>query len=409
MTTVPRHGTRARRAAGAPAGRRVLRSLTTALLAAVALPASAQADTVATYETEAFRIANDARAAVVADAAASGGRALQFSRPTSASRSVTLRAATDAIVVRARGVQCAGGPRMAVTVDGSVVGRVTLAGTGYVEHTFTTGFAGGGRNVKIAFEDGHASSSCRRRLVVDQVRFVVTKPPAPAPAPAPAPSPAPSPAPTPSPTPAPSPSPAPSPTPAPSPSPTPSPTPTPAPSPTRRPPHRRRPPPRHRRRPGSLRGQAQVGAAGPVEPDHGQGADDGAQPDVQRRPGRHPRPSRRAGDRPHRHRRRPPHPDRRRQARRRDDVQRHHRHRGPRPSRQPLRRGRRHGLLPAVGPRRHRRRRQQPRGDEPGRLDLSRPVRPERAAARLEVLGRRDASGRDPEAGPDGPAVHRQA
>jgi hypothetical protein len=241
MTTVPPRGSRARRAAVTAARKRALRPFTTALLAGLLLPAaSAQAGTVATYEVESFKLANNARADVIADANASAGKALMLSRTTSASKSVSLAAATDKVVVRARGVACNGAPRMAVTVDGTVVGRADVAGS-YTEHTFTTGFAGGGRSVKVAFENGYGNKSCRRKLVADQVRFVApdVSAPAPAPAPTPAPTPAPVPSPTPTPTPVPpaatpvpTPEPTPVPTPGPTPVPTPEPTPVPTPSPT---------------------------------------------------------------------------------------------------------------------------------------------------------------------------------
>src|SRR5687767_12379806 len=122
MTTVPPRGSRARRAAVTAARKRALRPLTTAVLAVLVLPAaSAQAGTVATHEVESFKLANSTRADVIADANAGAGKALQLSRTTSASKSVTLAAATDKVVVRARGVLCNGAPRMAVTVDGTVV------------------------------------------------------------------------------------------------------------------------------------------------------------------------------------------------------------------------------------------------------------------------------------------------
>ena len=191
MTAVPPRGSRARRAAVTAARKRALRPLTTAVLAALLLPAaSAQAGTVATYEVESFKPASSSRTDVIADADARAEKALLFSRTTSASKSVTLQAATDKVVVRARGVACNGAPRMAVTVDGMVVGKIDVPGT-YTEHTFTTGFAGGGRSVKIAFENGYGNKSCRRKLVADQVRFVApgrvgaragSRAPAPAPA-----------------------------------------------------------------------------------------------------------------------------------------------------------------------------------------------------------------------------------
>ena len=288
MTAVPPRGSRATRAAIAAVRHRAVRPFTTAVLAAVLLPAaSAQAGTVGSYEVESFKPANSSRASVVTDAAAAGGKALELSRPTSASKAVTLSAATDKIVVRVRGVQCSGAPRMAVTVDGIVVGRVDVTSTSYTERTFTTGFAGGGRNVKIAFENGYSTKSCRRKLVADQVRFVApdVAQPAPAPAPAPSPTPTPTPAPAPSPTPTPTPSPTPTPTPTPSrrPTPTPSPTPTPTPSPTPTPTPSPTPTPTHAHADAEHE-QAQVRPAGAEQPDHGQGADHRPEPVVQRQP-----------------------------------------------------------------------------------------------------------------------------
>ena len=108
-----------------------------------------------------------------ADAAASGGRGLLLA--TNATASGTIRvAAARRLVVRARGDQCAGAPRMAVSVDGRRVLDVAVSTTGWSDYAADVGLAAGAHALAVAFTNDAHGAGCDRNLRVDKLTVTST-------------------------------------------------------------------------------------------------------------------------------------------------------------------------------------------------------------------------------------------
>ena len=154
------------------------------------------------------------RSLVFADASADGGRARAFALNGAASGSLSATAAADRLLVRVRADRSGSSARIAVTVDGRLVGEALVSSPGWVDATFR-GRWGVGTHVVAVRHISDPAVTVIRPLRVDSVAFgQPTVPPGTSPLPAPAPAPTPTPAPAPAPTPAPAPVPAPTPAPA---------------------------------------------------------------------------------------------------------------------------------------------------------------------------------------------------
>ena len=105
-----------------------------------------------------------------ADGAASGGSALLIHSNATASKGVTAPNA-GRIVVRARGDQCDGAPRMVVRVGATrVLSRLVTAET-WTDHAVSIAPASGAQTVRISFINDRRTSYCDRNLRVDKVSF----------------------------------------------------------------------------------------------------------------------------------------------------------------------------------------------------------------------------------------------
>lgn len=169
------------------ARRRHALALTSAVAALAIAPSTALADT--TYQAEALRLSPSSGGYVLADSAASGGKALKIHSNASASRSASVLEPSVKLVARARGQQCGGAPRMTVSVDGTSRLSASVSATTYTVYSPTLSLSAGTHSVKVAFSNDYRSSSCDRNLIVDSVKLVAAPPSTTAPSPTPTPAP----------------------------------------------------------------------------------------------------------------------------------------------------------------------------------------------------------------------------
>jgi endoglucanase len=87
-----------------------------------------------------------------------------------ASGSVTSRAARR-ITVRARGEQCAGAPRMIVSVDGRTAIDVNVGSTAWSDYAADLALADGSHSLNVRFANDYRSATCDRNLIVDRVQL----------------------------------------------------------------------------------------------------------------------------------------------------------------------------------------------------------------------------------------------
>jgi endoglucanase len=158
---------------------------TTVAVALAGLPATATASTAVTATVR--------RAAVVAqgfawpagsgttyaDAGAAGGTArLTWSNGTGTG-TVSTAGPSSALVVRARGDQCAGAPSMVVAVDGRSAGTVAVSATTWTSYRVPVVAAAGSHTVALTFPNDFQGYGCDRNLRLDDVSFAATAPSAP--------------------------------------------------------------------------------------------------------------------------------------------------------------------------------------------------------------------------------------
>lgn len=165
--------------------RRHALALATTATALISCPAVAHATT--TVEAETLVLAPTSAGAIVSDAAASGGKAEKIWSNGAGSRAVDVAEGASGLVVRARGEQCGGAPRMVVSVDGVATLSTSVASTAYADVPANGAIGPGAHTLKVAFVNDYRTSSCDRNLVVDSIRVQGgTAIPAPAPAEPPA-------------------------------------------------------------------------------------------------------------------------------------------------------------------------------------------------------------------------------
>jgi endoglucanase len=144
--------------------RRLLTSLTGALLATALLPSAATAAPV-TVEAESLATGSGG---TFAETAAAGGRALRIWSDGAASGTLSSRA-TRRISVRARAEPCDGAPRMRVSVAGDVVLDQTVSATTWTEYAADVSLADGAHALEVRFTNDFNRTGCDRNLLVDRV------------------------------------------------------------------------------------------------------------------------------------------------------------------------------------------------------------------------------------------------
>ena len=131
-------------------------------------------------------------AKVVKDPRARGGRAVALSGRGAVRRRVTTRYGLRAVVLRARGVPCAGSPRVAVLLNARRAGPRVVRRRSFRRLRLTVNARAGLRVLTLRLANPRRRRSCRRTLVLDSLRLVERPRPAPArraPDPIPAPAP----------------------------------------------------------------------------------------------------------------------------------------------------------------------------------------------------------------------------
>jgi hypothetical protein len=136
---------------------KLLLAMTTALLALTAATATAAPVAV---EAETLTLPSGSGQVVPG--------ALKIWSTATASGSFTSRA-TRRITVRARGEQCAGAPRMTVSVDGRVALDVNVTATSWTDHAADLALNDGSHSLTVRFANDYRSASCDRNLLVDRV------------------------------------------------------------------------------------------------------------------------------------------------------------------------------------------------------------------------------------------------
>jgi endoglucanase len=144
------------------------------LIALFLLTASAYAATSTSSSVEAESMSLPSSAGVAfSDSTASGGRALLIW--TAGTASATLSSSgLQQVWVKARGDQCAGAPRMVVTVDGKTVMTQDVAATTWTAYSASLGAADGPHTVAVSFTNDYRSATCDRNLRIDKVTFTGT-------------------------------------------------------------------------------------------------------------------------------------------------------------------------------------------------------------------------------------------
>lgn len=100
---------------------------------------------------------------------ASGGGALLIWSAGTATGTLQVASASTAVAVTARGDQCGGAPKMAVTVDGARVATVAVPSTTWVTHQVPVRLAPGAHQVAISFTNDWRTKRCDRNLRLDVV------------------------------------------------------------------------------------------------------------------------------------------------------------------------------------------------------------------------------------------------
>lgn len=137
----------------------------------IASPAHAAA-TSFSVEAEAMTLPGSA-GTTFADTTASGGRALLIWANGSSTGSVA-SSGLQQLWVKARGDQCAGAPRMVVTLDGKTVMTRDVTASTWTAYSVSLGAADGLHAVSVSFTNDYRSATCDRNLRVDKVTLTGT-------------------------------------------------------------------------------------------------------------------------------------------------------------------------------------------------------------------------------------------
>jgi uncharacterized protein YkwD len=162
-----------------------LRGLVSALLLPVSLGAvlagsPARAATTITSAEGERMTASAGSTAVLADAAASGGSALELLTNGTVDASLTPPVAQQ-LVLRLRGAQYRGAPQAVVRVDGRQVASFAVSATAWTNYTVSASWTAARHLVQVSFTNNLYDAGGDRNLYVDELWFASTQA-APAPA-----------------------------------------------------------------------------------------------------------------------------------------------------------------------------------------------------------------------------------
>lgn len=143
---------------------------------------------IASMEAETF---TSTTAVAESDTSASGGYTEAFVKNGEASNNLTNKVTATQLVVRARGSQCSGSPRMTITIDGKQVGKTSVTSNRYNDYTFPVTIPAGTHKLAVAFINDFSKRSCDRNLYVDKIDVFASSPASPSSSPSLTPSPTP--------------------------------------------------------------------------------------------------------------------------------------------------------------------------------------------------------------------------
>ncbi len=147
------------------------RPLAALLLAATPLLATLPAHAAA-VQVEAEGMALPASAGqVFGDGAASGGAGLLIWSNGSATANTRTSSASGWLVVRARGDQCEGAPRLRITVNGTGGTTLTVSSQGWAGYVVPGIWAAGEKRVEATFLNDHSTPWCDRNVRLDSLVF----------------------------------------------------------------------------------------------------------------------------------------------------------------------------------------------------------------------------------------------
>jgi hypothetical protein len=132
---------------------------------------------VRSVEAESFQLSSG-QGSVVADGSASGGKALRMWGNDTAAGSITLPE-TRSLLIRARGEQCSGPPKVVVRVDDRPVLAAAVTSPAWADYTARASVGAGSHRVRVDFAEDLAGNGCDRNLELDSVTFAgsdLTKP-----------------------------------------------------------------------------------------------------------------------------------------------------------------------------------------------------------------------------------------
>lgn len=109
---------------------------------------------------------------------ASGGQALLLWSNGTASAAWTTPATTQ-LVVRARGDQCKGAPRMELGVDGVRLSTTAVSSTAWTDYSTAVGLPAGSHKISVRFTNDYRTRACDRNLRVDTITAVPATAPGP--------------------------------------------------------------------------------------------------------------------------------------------------------------------------------------------------------------------------------------
>jgi endoglucanase len=144
------------------------RTLLAALAALLVFAPAAHADPTSTsVEAEAMSLPAST-GTTFADSTASGGRALMIWSNGAASTTMW-STGLQQVWVKARGDQCAGAPRMVVSIDGKAVMTQDVTATTWTVFSASVRAPNGNHTVSVAFTNDYGSATCDRNLRLDKV------------------------------------------------------------------------------------------------------------------------------------------------------------------------------------------------------------------------------------------------
>jgi hypothetical protein len=133
-----------------------------------ATPTAPTGESTIKIEAESMTLANT-DAHVFSDATASGGKALNFTSNTTASRTLAT-GAIGKIVLSARGDQCQGAPEAVVTIDGVKVFSTLAPATTWTSYSASVNIAAGTHTVVLEYDnDLYVAGTCDRNLRADYI------------------------------------------------------------------------------------------------------------------------------------------------------------------------------------------------------------------------------------------------